>query len=75
MCIFDKPPRYQSYLLTCWEERGRDPETPVVWRFRLEDPHTERRGFGTFEEMMAFLRSELDNCQVNGTTTNPETAC
>jgi hypothetical protein len=60
--IFDKPPRYRSYLLTFWEERSRDPDTPVAWRFRLEDPHTgERRGFGDFEGLMAFLRGELES--------------
>ena len=60
MCIFDKPPRYRSYLLTFWEERGRDPQTPVVWRFSLEDPRTgQRRGFSGLEEVMAFLQTEL----------------
>jgi hypothetical protein len=61
MCIFDKPPRYRSYVLTFWEERSQDPETPVVWRFSLQDPRTgQRRGFASFEELMTFLRSELE---------------
>ncbi len=56
----DKPPRYRSYLLTFWEERSRDPSVPVVWRFRLEDPHTEqRRGFADLGALMVFLRAEL----------------
>jgi hypothetical protein len=60
MCIFDKPPRYWSYLLTFWEERCQDPDTPVVWRFSLDDPHTgQRRGFASIEEVMAFLGREL----------------
>ena len=68
--------KFQKMGSTFWEERGRDPQTPVVWRFRLEDPRTERRrGFGTFEEMMAFLRSELDNSQISGDTADTETVC
>ena len=60
MSIFDKPPRYRSYLLTFWEERGRDPDAPVAWRFRLEDPHTgQRRGFADLEALAAALRQEM----------------
>jgi hypothetical protein len=62
MCIFDIPPRHRSYLLSFWEERSQDPDTPVVWRFRLEDPHTGRqRGFGDIEGLIAFLRVELES--------------
>jgi hypothetical protein len=61
MTVFQKPPRYRTYLLTIWEERSQDPALPVAWRFRLEDPRSgQRHGFGDFEEMMAFLRGELD---------------
>ena len=64
MCSFDKLPRYRSYLLSFWEERGQDPDTPVVWRFSLEDPHTgRRRGFANMEKVMAFLRTELASHQ------------
>lgn len=60
MSIFDKPPRHRSYLLTFWEERGRDPDAPVVWRFSLEDPHTgQRRGFADPEALMAALQREM----------------
>ena len=60
MAIFDKPPRYRSYLLTFWEERSRDPDAPVVWRFSLKDPHSGRRhGFAGLEEMVAFLQTKL----------------
>ena len=48
MSVFDEPPRYRSYLLTFWEERGRDPDVPEVWRFSLGDPRTgQRRAFAT----------------------------
>jgi hypothetical protein len=60
MSILDKPPRYRSYLLAFWEERSRDPDGPVVWRFSLEDPRTgQRRGFAGPEALAAFLRAEL----------------
>jgi hypothetical protein len=58
--MFDKPPRYQSYLLTFWEERSRNPQVAAVWRFRLEDPRTGRRlGFASLEEVVAFIQKEL----------------
>jgi hypothetical protein len=60
MAIFDKPPRYRSYLLTFWEERSQDPAATAVWRFRLEDPRTgQRRGFASFEGICDFLQAEL----------------
>ena len=59
MSIFDKPPRYRSYLLTFWEERGRDPDGPVVWRFSLKDPRTgQRHGFADVEALVAALERE-----------------
>jgi hypothetical protein len=64
MSLFDKPPRYRSYLLTFWEERSHNPDAPRVWRFSLQDPHSGRRyGFGSMGEMIAFLQTELDNKQ------------
>ena len=60
MAIFDKPPRYRSYLLTFWEERSQDPAASAVWRFRLEDPHTgQRRGFADLEALIAALEQEM----------------
>lgn len=60
MATFEKPPRYRTFLLTCWEERGRDPDAPIVWRIRLEDPRTDqRRGFAGVEEMAVFLQTTL----------------
>jgi hypothetical protein len=59
MCDFDKPPRYRSYLLSFWEERGYGPDTPVVWRFSLKDPLTgERHGFADLGALMAALERE-----------------
>ena len=60
MSIFDKPPYYRSFLLTCWEERSRDTAVPVVRRFGLQEPRTgQRRGFASLEELIDFLRAEL----------------
>lgn len=54
---------YQAYLLRCWEERSDLPDGRVIWRFSLEDPHTgQRRGFATFDALMAVLRDELADC-------------
>ena len=60
MSIYDKPPRYRSYLLSFWEERSTDPDSPVVWRFSLQDPRTgQRRGFASLEEAVVFLQTEM----------------
>jgi hypothetical protein len=57
--VYEKPPRYRSYLLVLWEERGRDPSSPGVWRFRLEDPHTGKRvGFRSMDELFGYLRNQ-----------------
>ena len=53
----DQPPRYTSYLLTKWEERGQDAVNPVVWRYALEDIRNGRKYvFVTFEQLIAHLR-------------------
>ena len=58
--MFDKPPRYRSYLLTFWEERGRDRKPTELWRFSLEDPHTgQRHGFANLRELVAALEREI----------------
>ncbi len=58
--MFNKPPRYRSYLFIFWEERSSDPTVAPVWRFSLKDTHTGwRRGFASLEEMLVFLKAEL----------------
>jgi hypothetical protein len=57
----DGPPRYRSYLLRCWEERGRTHAGADTWRFSLEDPHTgRRRGFASLDDLVAAVRGELE---------------
>lgn len=56
---FNNPPSYRAFLLRLWQEQGRTPE-PCPWRFSLEDPHTgERRGYGSFEALIAGLWQEM----------------
>ncbi|MEA2008864.1 MAG: hypothetical protein U9O54_07065 [Chloroflexota bacterium] len=54
-----KPQPYQAYILRFWKEN----EDLEKWRFSLEDVSGERsrRGFKNFEEMMNFLRSQVDD--------------
>ncbi len=55
-----KPPRYQVYLLRCWEERSSHAQTPIIWRYSLEDSHTgERHGFADIDALLTHLRSTL----------------
>ena len=73
MTVFDKPPRYRSYLLTFWVERSQDPKTPKVWRFSLEDPHTgQRRGFASLEALVAALQQEMSGISVWGKVSGME---
>jgi hypothetical protein len=53
--------RYLSYVVRCWQvQAGKDGNETQVWRFSLHDPRTnQRRGFATFEAMMASLQAEL----------------
>ena len=60
MPIPDGPPRYQVFLLRCWEERGEHPESGA-WRFSLQDPATGlRRGFASLEALVAALEWEME---------------
>jgi len=53
-----QPGSYLSYLLRLW----RIPTAgEATWRASLESPHTgERWGFADLEEMVAFLRRQID---------------
>jgi hypothetical protein len=59
MPIPDEPPRYQVFLLRCWEEHSEHPELDA-WRFSLQDPSTgQRRGFASLEALFAFLTNQF----------------
>jgi len=52
--------RYCAWLLRCWEVRGHGSDRPMTWRYSLEDPHSgARRGFASFEALVAHLHAEL----------------
>ncbi len=54
-----KPPRYHSFLLRFWEERGEEQEQ-TVWRFSLEDPLTDQRyGFASLEALSDWIQAQI----------------
>jgi hypothetical protein len=61
--MVSKKKSYQSYLLRCWLPQEIDPGDPPVWRVVVETVSNEprRQGFNTFEELIAFLQTELLN--------------
>jgi hypothetical protein len=52
---------YRSCIVRCWKEEGADSDQPTQWRFMLQDElDTQRQqAFGSFEQLVAFLRIEL----------------
>ncbi len=53
------PPRYQTYLITCWQERDEIAAT-TTWRFRLETPRSGQHWiYTTLEEVMTAIQIEL----------------
>ncbi len=54
-----KIPRYQAYLLRCWEEFD-DTMDGSTWRFSLIDPQTgKRQGFANLTALVIALHTEL----------------
>ena len=59
--IHKEPPRYQSYVLRCWEMRSQRLGRAATWRFSLEDPPTrEKHAFSGLEPLVTFLQTELE---------------
>ena len=53
-----RSPGYRAYMLRCWAEHSE--RAPPLWRFSLEDPHTqERHGFASLATLVAFLETML----------------
>jgi hypothetical protein len=64
MTDFDKPPRYKSFLLTVWEERGGGTS---LWRYGLEDPETgQRRAFVSPEALVTALQQITNPSESTG---------
>jgi hypothetical protein len=61
MSPFDyRMPRYQSYMLRCWEICSQHPNQSTIWRFSLEDPRTgEKIGFADLDALVTFMRTEF----------------
>jgi hypothetical protein len=53
---------YRAFLLRCWQEPGAGPDGKPAWRFALVRPGGvgTRRGFASLEDLVAFLREELE---------------
>jgi len=65
--VHDKPPRYQAYVLRCWEMRSQHHDRPATWRFSLEDAQTrEKRVFPDLEALVVFLQTELERHEGKG---------
>ena len=63
--IHDEPPRYQSYVLRCWEMRSQHPDRPATWRFSLEDPRTgEKHHVADVDALIAFLHATFENTKI-----------
>jgi hypothetical protein len=63
--VSEQTKTYQSYLLRCWLPQEIEPGDPSGWRVVVETVSNEprRRGFNTFEELVAFLQAELLNSE------------
>ncbi|MFO7539373.1 MAG: hypothetical protein R6X32_15135 [Chloroflexota bacterium] len=54
--MFEKPPRYYTFILRFWEER-EGANAAATWRYSLHDPENDvRYGFTSLEELTAFLQ-------------------
>ena len=61
MFVQERPRRYGAYLLRYWEVRSDRPGRPSSWQFSLEEAGTgERHGFRDLEDLVTFLREELE---------------
>lgn len=65
-----KAKKYRLYLLSIWQETGRDHSQSVTWRFGLKDPHTsQQRCFANVTALMTALLEEtvnLEESHLNG---------
>jgi len=53
---------YRAFLLRCWQEADAGPAGDAAWRFTLVQlgQGGTRKGFACLEELVAYLRDELD---------------
>ena len=62
---------YRAFLLRCWQEADAGPAGEAVWRFTLVQmgEGQTKKGFACLEELLAYLRDELDAARSH---TSPE---
>ena len=62
---------YRAFLLRCWQEADAGPAGQAAWRFTLVHlgQGQTKRGFACLEELVAYLRDELDAAPLH---TSPE---
>jgi hypothetical protein len=53
---------YRAFLLRCWQEADAGPAGDAAWRFTLVQlgQGQTRKGFACLEDLVAYLRGELD---------------
>jgi len=66
--VSEQTKTYRSYLLRCWVSRKTEPGDPSGWRVVVETVSNKprRRGFNSFEDLVAFLQAELLNPKREG---------
>ncbi len=58
--LYDRPPRYHSYVLRFWEERSEELRV-TIWRFSLEDPLTNQRyGFADLPALVEWVKAKIN---------------
>ena len=53
---------YRAFLLRCWQEADDGPAGEAAWRFTLVQlgQGEIRKGFASLEDLVIYLRAELD---------------
>jgi hypothetical protein len=70
--MFEKPPRYYTFVLRFWEDRSKSAPSPN-WRFTLDDPERQKRyGFNSLEEMVKFLQERCQDAEIRVVTKEEE---
>ncbi len=61
--MFDKPSKYKTFILRCWQERSPPQgEQNETWRFKIEDVETgTHQGFTNLDLFIKALKDTLHN--------------
>jgi len=60
--IEESAEKYRAFLLRCWQEAGAGPAGDAAWRFTLVQlgQGGAKKGFACLEDLVTYLRGELD---------------